>query len=127
MNTAMNDTATDTAVLVELEWWDRRTGSELVEHTSQALHAADICQPDAIHVYSQSVLNYAPAGDGECSLWISVRTSRTVHDVATVIRAARIRVKSAQLCPAHLITATDTEMHAWENADRAARWANDDR
>lgn len=125
MNT-ITDTDTDTVVLVELEWWDSRTGAELVEHARHALHTTSICDADAIHVYTQSLLGYSPHGDGECSLWLSVNTSRPVHDVAAAIRAASIRVKSASPIPATLATADDSVMHDWLDAERAARWADYD-
>lgn len=124
------------AMYAELEFWDERTGGEILLGALKAAEPFVIAE--SIHVFTPSVLKARGVDEGECSLWLSVALApgATPSDFFTSVRAAGIRVKEAGFVPAEVARAEAEGFWAWmhaeyermrleweaEEAERAAAW-----
>lgn len=86
-------------IFIHNEYWDHRTGREIV---LQAAKAAERCYtPESVHIYTPSALDTRGDEWGECSIWWSVHIPDStymtglLYEITDAIRSAGIRVKDA--------------------------------
>jgi hypothetical protein len=107
-------TTTDNFGIIMLEWWDNRTGKQLLDEVLPLLTG------DGVHLFHPSVLDASPymGGEfqGEMELWFSfyAPSVEAWNDVIDSIRAKGIRVKEGEYgAPQSIATADSDTMFAW--------------
>ena len=100
--------------IIMLEWWDNRTGKQLLDEVLPLLNG------DGVHVYHPSVLDASPYYNGEyqgeMELWFSfyAPSVEAWGDVIDSIRGKGIRVKEGEYgAPQSIATADSDTMFGW--------------
>ena len=110
----MNTTTTAQYAFYHIEWWDTRTGQEVLFTALEAMGATDGC-----HVYNHEAL--ACEGDtyGEMDIFFSVPVASfdAYSDGVDAIRWAGLRVKTAMFLEGDKATATGTLDDVWRKWD----------
>jgi hypothetical protein len=108
----------ETFISAELEYWDGRTGREIL---LAALTAAEpFVVAESVNLYNREALNHRGDECGEVSLYFAIMLApgAETEDVWFAIReGARIRCKALSPIPAHVARMSGEEYLAWERAE----------